>query len=129
MNVPFMAWLLLGYFRTIPVELEDAARIDGCSRAGVLWRLVLPLALPGIVAAFIFGFVNSWNEFLYAAVMVQRNELRTIPVGLYSFKIGDVMLWGPLMASAVLVTLPVAILFMFVQRYFVQGLTVGAVKG
>lgn len=128
-NVPFCTWLLLGYFRTMPVELEDAALIDGCTRMGVLRRIVLPLAAPGIITAFIFGFTNSWNEFLYAAVMAQRTELRTIPIGLYSFQIGDVLLWGQLMAAALLATLPVVVLFMFVQRYVVQGLTVGAVKG
>jgi multiple sugar transport system permease protein len=128
-NVPFVTWLLLGYFRTMPVELEDAALIDGCTRMGVLRRIVIPLALPGIVTTFIFGFTNSWNEFLLAAVMVQRTELRTMPVGLYSFQIGDVLLWGQLMAAAIIATLPVVVLFMFVQRYVVQGLTMGSVKG
>ena len=128
-NVPFCTWLLLGYFRTMPVELEDAALIDGCTRMGVLQRIVLPLAAPGIITAFIFGFTNSWNEFLFAAVMAQRTELRTIPIGLYTFQVGDVLLWGQLMAAALIATVPVVILFMFVQRYVVQGLTVGAVKG
>jgi multiple sugar transport system permease protein len=128
-NVPFCTWMLLGYFRTMPVELEDAAMIDGCNRMGVLLRIVLPLAGPGIVTAFIFGFTNSWNEFLFAAVMAQRTELRTIPVGLYSFQVGDVLLWGQLMAAALIATLPVVVLFMFVQRYVVQGLTMGSVKG
>lgn len=128
-NVPFCTWLLLGYFRTMPVELEDAALIDGSTRLGVLVRIVIPLAAPGIVTAFIFGFTNAWNEFLFAAVMVQRTELRTIPVGLYSFQVGDVLLWGQLMAAALIATLPVVILFTFVQRYVVQGLTIGSVKG
>lgn len=128
-NVPFVTWMLLGYFRTLPVELEDAARIDGCNRMGVLWRIILPLAAPGIITAFIFGFTNSWNEFLLAAVMAQRDELRTFPIGLYSFQVGDVLLWGQLMAAALIATLPIVILFMFVQRYVVQGLTLGSVKG
>jgi multiple sugar transport system permease protein len=128
-NVPFATWLLLGYFRTLPLELEDAARIDGCSRLGVLWRIVLPLGAPGIITSFIFGFTNAWNEFLLAAVLAQRSDLRTIPVGLYTFQIGDVLLWGPLMAASLVATLPVIVLFMFVQRYMVQGLTVGSVKG
>jgi multiple sugar transport system permease protein len=128
-NVPFCTWLLLGYFRTLPEELEDAARIDGCSRLGVLFRIVLPLAGPGIITAGIFGFTNAWNEFLYAVVMAQRTELRTIPAGLYSFQVGDVLLWGQLMAAALIATLPVVVLFTLVQRFVVQGLTVGAVKG
>jgi len=128
-NVPFCTWMLLGYFRTIPEELEDAARIDGCTRMEVLGRIILPLAGPGIVTAFIFGFTNSWNEFLLAVVMAQRSELRTIPAGLYSFQVGDVLLWGQLMAAALLATLPVIILFTLVQRFVVQGLTVGSVKG
>ena len=128
-NVPFCTWLLLGYFRSLPEELEDAARIDGCSRLGVLGRIVLPLAAPGIVTAFIFGFTNSWNEFLFAVVMAQRTELRTVPAGLYTFQVGDVLLWGQLMAAALIATLPVVLLFMLVQRFVVQGLTVGAVKG
>jgi multiple sugar transport system permease protein len=128
-NVPFCTWLLLGYFRTLPEELEDAARIDGCSRLGVLFRVVLPLAGPGIVTASIFGFTNAWNEFLFAVVMAQRSELRTVPAGLYSFQVGDVLLWGQLMAAALIATLPVVLLFMLAQRFVVQGLTVGAVKG
>lgn len=128
-NVPFCTWLLLGYFRSIPAELEEAARIDGCGHLGVLWRITLPLAGPGIITAFIFGFINSWNEFLYAAVLVQRSPLRTFPVGFYTFIIGDVLLWGPMMADGVMVTIPTVILFMLVQRYVVQGLTAGSVKG
>ena len=128
-NVPFCTWMLLGYFRTIPIELEDAARIDGCSRMGVLGRIILPLSAPGLVTAFIFSFTNSWNEFLYAAVMTSRSELRTIPVGLYSFQIADILLWGQLMAAAILATVPVLVLYMLVQRFIVQGLTAGSVKG
>ena len=128
-NVPFCTWMLLGYFRTIPIELEDAARIDGCSRMGVLGRIILPLSAPGLVTAFIFSFTNSWNEFLYAAVMTSRSELRTIPVGLYSFQIADILLWGQLMEAAILATVPVLVLYMLVQRFIVQGLTAGSVKG
>ena len=127
--LPYAVWILSAYFAALPAELEDAARIDGCSRLGVLGRVVLPLAAPGIVTAFIFGFTNSWNEFLFAVVMAQRTELRTIPAGLYSFQVGDVLLWGQLMAAALIATLPVVLLFMLVQRFVVQGLTVGAVKG
>lgn len=128
-NVPFCTWLILGYFRSIPEELEDAARIDGCTRMGVLARIVLPLAAPGIVTAFIFGFTNSWNEFLYAIVLVNRRDLMTLPTGLGSYIIGDVFLWGPLMATAFVTTLPPVILFIVVQRFIVTGMTLGSVKG
>jgi multiple sugar transport system permease protein len=128
-NVPFCTWLILGYFRSIPEELEDAARIDGCTRMGVLARIVLPLAAPGIVTAFIFGFTNSWNEFLYAIVLVNRRDLMTLPTGLGSYVIGDIFLWGPLMATAFVTTLPPVILFIVVQRFIVAGMTLGSVKG
>ncbi|MCE7981706.1 MAG: carbohydrate ABC transporter permease [Caldilinea sp. CFX5] len=128
-NVPFCTWLILGYFRSIPEELEDAARIDGCSRLGVLGRIVLPLAAPGIVTAFIFGFTNSWNEFLYAVTLVSRRELMTLPTGLGSYILGDVFLWGPLMATAIITALPPVILFIVVQRFIVAGMTLGSVKG
>jgi len=128
-NVPFCTWLILGYFRSIPEELEDAARIDGCTRMGVLWRIILPLAAPGIVTAFIFGFTNSWNEFLYAVVLLSRRDLMTMPTGLGSYIIGDIFLWGPLMATAIITTLPPVLLFIFVQRFVVAGMTLGSVKG
>lgn len=128
-NVPFCTWLILGYFRSIPEELEDAARIDGCSRMGVLTRVVLPLAAPGIITAFIFGFTNSWNEFLYAVTLVSRRELMTLPTGLGSYILGDVFLWGPLMATALITTMPPIILFIVVQRFVVAGMTLGSVKG
>lgn len=128
-NVPFCTWLILGYFRTIPEELEDAARIDGCGRMGVLFRIILPLSAPGIVTAFIFGFTNSWNEFLFATVLVKSSDMQTLPSGLGSFLLGDVFLWGPLMAAAIITTLPPIILYMVVQRYVVSGMTLGSVKG
>ena len=128
-NVPFCTWLILGYFRTIPEELEDAARIDGCSRMGVLFRIILPLSAPGVVTAFIFGFTNSWNEFLFATVLVKSKDMQTLPSGLGSFLLGDVFLWGPLMAAAIVTTVPPIILFIVVQRYVVSGMTLGSVKG
>ncbi|MCG3778597.1 MAG: Inner membrane ABC transporter permease protein YcjP [Nitrospira sp.] len=128
-NVPFCTWLILGYFRSIPKELEDAALIDGCSQLGVLFRIVLPLAAPGIVTAFIFGFTSSFNEFLYAVTLIHSRHLMTLPTGLGSYIMGDVFLWGPLMATAIITTLPPIILFMFMQRYVVSGMTLGSVKG
>lgn len=128
-NVPFCTWLVLGYFRTIPEELEDAARIDGCDRIAVLFRIVLPLSAPGIITAFIFAFTACWNEFLYATVLISSGTMRTLPTGLGSYIKGDVFLWGPLMATAIITTIPPVILFMIVQRYVVSGMTLGSVKG
>jgi multiple sugar transport system permease protein len=127
-NVPFCTWLILGYFRSIPEELEDAARIDGCNRMGVLFRIVLPLSAPGIITAFIFGFTNSWNEFLYAITLVHHQDMMTLPTGLGSYIVGDVFLWGPLMATAFITTIPPIILFIMVQRFVVSGMTLGSVK-
>lgn len=127
--LPFITWLLLGYFKGLPVELEDAARIDGCSRVGVLYRIILPLAAPGIIAAAVFSITNLWNEFLYALVFVQSDTLWTVQIGLRSFQLADTMLWGLTMAGAVVTTVPPVLVYMLLQRFVVGGLTMGAVKG
>jgi multiple sugar transport system permease protein len=127
--LPFITWLLLGYFKGLPIELEDAARIDGCSRAGVLFRIVLPLAAPGIIAAAVFSITNLWNEFLYALVFIQSDSLWTVQIGLRSFQLADTMLWGLTMAGAVVTTIPPVIVYIMLQRFVVGGLTMGAVKG
>ncbi len=128
-SVPFCTWLLYGYFKTLPKELVDAARIDGCSALGVMTRIILPLAAPGIATAAIFSFTTSWNEFLYAATLITSTELKTLPLGIAGFLRSDSFSWGPLMASATIATIPMLILFVLLQRYVVQGLTLGAVKG
>lgn len=128
-TVPFGSWLLLGFFLTIPQELEDAAKIDGCSYFGVLFRVVLPLAKPGIAATFIFCFAEAWNEFLYAAVLLTNETQITAPLGLLRFRIADNFLWGPLTAAALLTSIPAVVLFIIAQKLVVRGLTAGAVKG
>lgn len=127
--LPFVTWLMMGYFKGLPIELEDAARIDGCTRLGVLYRIVLPLAAPGIIAAAVFSITNIWNEFLYALVFIQSDSLWTVQVGLRSFQLADTMLWGLTMAGAVVTTLPPVLVYMLLQRFVVGGLTMGAVKG
>lgn len=127
--LPFITWLLFGYFKSLPEELEDAARIDGCSRFGVLYRIVLPLAAPAIITAAVFGITNAWNEFLYALVFIQSDTLWTLPIGIRSFQLADTMLWGVTMAAALLTTLPPIIVYMVMAKYVVGGLTGGAVKG
>ena len=128
-TVPFVTWLLMGYFESIPEELEEAAMIDGATRFGAFWRVVLPLSAPGVLAAALYAFTQAWNEFLYALVFITDVKLRTLPVGLSSFITGDVYGWGYLMAGAVLTTVPVIAAYIYLQKYMVEGLTAGSVKG
>jgi multiple sugar transport system permease protein len=128
-TVPFVTWLLMGYFESIPEELEEAAMIDGATRFGAFYRIVLPLSAPGVLAAALYAFTQAWNEFLYALVFITDGRLRTLPVGLASFITGDVYGWGYLMAGAVLTTLPVIAAYIYLQKYMVEGLTAGGVKG
>jgi multiple sugar transport system permease protein len=128
-DVPFCTWLLMGYFRSVPVELEEAALVDGCNRVTALIRVVLPVCLPALVVVTFFSFTRSWNEFLYAYVFTSTNRARTITTGLVNFMSADVFYWGPLMASTVISALPPVIMFLLLQRWVVKGLTLGAVKG
>lgn len=128
--IPFCTWLLTGYFRTIPVEPEECAMIDGCSRFGAAVRIALPMAIPGILTAGIFAFTLSWNELLYALAYVGGEATKTLPVGLInSLAQRDFFNWGPLMAGATLGSIPVAIVYFFFMDLYVSGLTAGAVKG
>jgi len=128
--VPFASWLLMGYFRTIPKEIEESAMADGCSRLEILFRIVLPLSVPGLLSAGIFSFTLSWNEFLYALIFMSSGPMKTIPVGVVSDLIkADVLFWGSLMAAAVLGSVPIAFLYSFFVKHYVSGLTAGAVKG
>ena len=126
--IPFCTWLLMGYFRSIPYELEECALIDGATRLQILWKIILPLAVPGLISAGIFAFTLSWNEFIYALTFVSSSEIKTVPVGVVTELVeGDVYHWGPLMAGALLGSLPVAIIYSFFVEYYVSGMT-GAVK-
>jgi multiple sugar transport system permease protein len=128
--IPFCTWLLSGYFRTLPLEPEECAMVDGCSRIGAIIRITLPLAVPGILTAGIFGFTLAWNELLYAIVLVNGEMNRTLPVGIVNHLINrDTYLWGPLMAGATLGSIPVALFYFFFMDLYVGGLTAGAVKG
>ena len=130
MLVPFCAWLLIGYFKTVPKELEEAARIDGASRLQTMRRIFLPLCTPGFISAGIFAFTLSQNEFLYALIFLTKSSVRTVPVGVIAELIrGDVFYWGQLMAAALLGSIPVAIIYSFFVEHYVAGLTSGAVKG
>jgi len=127
--IPFSAWLLMGYFKSVPRELEEAARIDGASRVQAMTRIVLPLCTPGLLSAGIFAFTLAQNEFLYALIFLAKSEVRTVPVGVITELIrGDVFYWGQLMAAALLGSVPVAIIYSFFVDYYVAGLTAGSVK-
>ena len=126
--IPFCTWLLMGYFRSIPYELEECALIDGATRWQILVKIVLPLAVPGLISAGIFAFTLSWNEFIYALTFVSSSELKTLPVGVVTELVeGDVYHWGSLMAGALFGSLPVAFIYSFFVEYYVSGMT-GSVK-
>ena len=128
--IPFCTALLMGYFKSIPRELEESALIDGSGRLRAMVEIVLPLAMPGILSAGIFAFTLSWNEFLYSLVFITTTPMKTLPVGVVNELIrGDVFFWGSLMAGALLGSVPVALIYSFFVDYYVAGLTAGAVKG
>lgn len=127
-SVPFSTWVLMGYFKTIPVELEEAALVDGATRFTLLWRIVLPLAAPAVVVSLVFAFSASWRELLYALVLIQAKDKMTGPIGMTSYVVGDTFYWGQMMAAATLLSLPPLLLYLFGQRWVIQGWTAGAVK-
>ncbi len=128
-TLPFCTWMLMSYFKNIPIELEEAALIDGCGRLGVLFRIVLPLAAPALVVVCLFSFTNAWNEFLYALVFISSRDSQTVTVGLALMQGEDVFYWGKMMAGALLTALPPVIMYTLAQRLVIQGLTLGGVKG
>jgi ABC-type glycerol-3-phosphate transport system permease component len=126
--LPFTIWLLYGFFNSIPREVEDAALIDGCSRMAALWRVILPLALPGIGATALFAFLGSWNEFFFALILTNMDSTHTIPVGIGLFvgEFNDV--WNQMAAAAVLFSIPPLAVYLLMQRTFIKGLAAGAIK-
>ena len=127
--LPLSTWLLQGYFRSVPPDLEEQGMIDGLSRIGALVRIVLPLSAPGLAAVAIFTFTGAWNELLLALVLITSDSQRTAPLALNYLITSDVLPWGPLMAGAVVSSLPLMILYFIAQRFMVQGLAAGSVKG
>ena len=127
-SVPFCTWMMKGFFDTIPISLEEAARVDGAGRFRIFSTVVLPLTVPGLVATGIFSFINGWNEYLFASTFMKSYENWTLPVGIASFQGQYTTNWGTLMAGAVLITIPVVILFLLLQKHLVSGMTAGDVK-
>jgi multiple sugar transport system permease protein len=127
--MPFATWVMMGYFRSIPVELEEAALIDGANRLTAFWRITLPLAAPALLSVTLFAFTNAWNEFLFAFVFITSESLKTLPVGLQLLVFGDIYPWGQMMAASLMMAIPVVIIYITAQRYLVGGLTAGSLKG
>jgi ABC-type glycerol-3-phosphate transport system permease component len=128
--LPFSTWMLKGYFDTVPVDLEESAMIDGCSRLGAVRRVFLPVAAPGIAAVALFSFTLAWQEFMFALTMMKEMDKYTLSVGINFFVgMGGTVVWGNIMAMAVLIIVPGLIFFLFLQRYMITGLTAGAIKG
>jgi len=126
--LPFVMWMMRDFFLAVPIEMEEAAMVDGCGRLRLLWIVVIPIARPGLIAAGIFTFMLSWNDYIYALILMKSESRKTISVGLSLFIDSTTIEPGLMMAGAVLITVPVLVCFMFVQRHLVQGLAVGAVK-
>ncbi len=126
--LPFCLWQMKGFYDTIPTSLEEAARIDGCSHGGAFYRIILPLAVPGLVITSLFSFMSAWSEYIVAAVVLQDREMFTLPLGLKSFQASMSTQWGLYAAASVLVSVPVVVMFVMLSRYLVSGLTLGSVK-
>jgi len=127
-TLPFCTWMMASYFRSIPIELEEAARVDGATRLGALFKIVMPLAAPAVAVVAIFAFTQSWNEFLYALVFTNSLATRTVTVGLTQMLGEDVFFWGQMMAGALITAVPPVVLYMLAQRFVIRGLAAGGVK-
>ena len=129
LTIPLGVWMLWGFFKVMPFDLEEAAMVDGCSRAGAFFRVVLPLSLPGVITVSIFSFLLSWTDYVFAFVLVSSDLNKTLPVGLASLIGSFDARWGELMAGATLIAIPLFLMFVFLGRYFIKGLAAGAIKG
>ncbi|WP_425320920.1 carbohydrate ABC transporter permease [Actinomyces bowdenii] len=127
-SIPYAIWMLIGFFQTVPVGIEEAAAVDGASRFRVFWQISVPIILPGIVATAVYTFINTFNEFLYALLFITESDKMPVAVGLYSLQGSEVLDWGAMMAASVIVIVPSVIFFMAIQRYIAAGLSEGSVK-
>jgi multiple sugar transport system permease protein len=130
LTLPFSIWMLKGYFDTIPRELDEAAKVDGCTRMQIMIRVILPNVRPGLTATAIVAFIMAWDEFIIALTIMDRNEMRTLPVGIIQSFVGEFSIkWGEMMAASVVTSIPVILIFIFLSKHLIGGLTAGAVKG
>ena len=127
-SVPYAIWLLVGFFQTVPLEIEEAARVDGASKIGVFFQVVLPIVSPGLVAVAVYTFINAWNEFLYALILINSRSKMTVSVALKTLEGQEVLDWGVMMAASTLVVIPSVIFFMLIQKRIAGGMAQGAIK-
>lgn len=127
-SVPYAVWMLVGFFKTVPIGIEEAARVDGANKLQIFVQIVLPLVMPGIVATAIYTFINAWNEFLYSLILINSTNKMTVSVALKSLQGAEIMDWGDMMAASVLVVIPSVVFFMFIQKKIAGGMTDGSVK-
>lgn len=127
-SVPYAVWMLVGFFKTVPIGIEEAARVDGANKLQTFVQIVLPLVMPGIVATAIYTFINAWNEFLYSLILINSTEKMTVSVALKSLQGAEILNWGDMMAASALVVVPSVVFFMFIQNKIAGGMTEGAVK-
>lgn len=127
--IPFCSWMMYGFFNSISRELDEAARIDGCSHLMIFWKIIAPLTLPGLVSTTIYAFIQSWNEYMFSMLCITADKMKTLPVAIGQMASYDKIMWNDLMAASLLSSLPIVILFVFLQRYFISSMTQGAVKG
>lgn len=127
-TTPFCTWMMLGFFKSLPLDLDEAARIDGASVWQTFWRVILPLTLPGIASTCIYSFITSWNEYMFAFILTRSPDMRTLSVGIAEMNGYQQVLWNDMMAASLIASLPLIVLFVCLQRYFISGLTAGAVK-
>ncbi|MBE7718641.1 MAG: carbohydrate ABC transporter permease [Lacrimispora celerecrescens] len=127
--IPFCTWMMYGFFNSISRELDEAARIDGCNHFRIFWRIVAPLTLPGLVSTTIYAFIQSWNEYMFSMLSITAEKMKTLPVAIGQMAGYDKIMWNDLMAASLLSSLPIVVLFIFLQRYFISSMTQGAVKG
>lgn len=128
-NIAFCTWMMMGYFRSLPTDLDEAAIVDGCNRWQVFWKIILPLTLPGLASVAIYAFITGWNEYMFASILTTTDSMKTITIGIAELNGQYKVLWNDMMAASIIASLPLIILYMFMQKYFISGLTAGAVKG
>ena len=128
MSIAFATWMITSFFKSIPISLDEAAIIDGCTRFQVFWKIVLPLTIPGLVSICIYCFINGWNEYMFASTFVTTEEMKTITVGIAELSGQYKILWNDMMAASLVASVPLVVLFVFLQKYFISGMTAGAVK-